>query len=80
MNQQEKDLLMSSNFWGLIVTFASMYLTMKGITLPFDHAALVNNLATVAGLVLNVIGRTKAKKAVTKVAGIPLPGVLKAKQ
>lgn len=78
MKSETKDLLASKSFWGLIVLVASLVAKRYGITL--DETGLITDLTIVAGLILNVYGRTTANAAIATVAGLPLPSFLVAKK
>ena len=68
MTADEKDLLQSKTFWGLVITALAAVCSQLGITI--DQATWVNNAVVVAGLVLSAYGRIVATKPVTSVAGL----------
>lgn len=68
MTQDQKDLLQSKTFWGLIISGAAAILLHFGITV--DQTALVNDAVVVAGLVFSAYGRLVAKKPVTSAFGL----------
>lgn len=68
MTTDEKDLLESRSFWGLIVSVGAAIALHFGITI--DQTAAVNEALVIAGLLVSAYGRIKAQKPVTSVFGL----------
>jgi len=75
MGQAEKDLLLSSNFWGLLAMVAGMYCQSKGI--HFDSTEFINMGVMFSGALMNIYGRTSATQPIGSVLGVKLPPFMK---
>lgn len=68
MTSEQKDLLASKTFWGLVISGVAALCAQLGVTI--DQATWVNDAVVIAGLVMSAYGRIVAQKPVTSVAGL----------
>lgn len=68
MTSDQKDLLQSKTFWGLVISGVAALCAQFGITV--DQATWVNDAVVLAGLIMSAYGRIVAQKPVTSVAGL----------
>lgn len=67
-----KDATLSLTILGMVVAVAAQVLQVHGITI--DQAGWTNDLVTAVGALISIIGRVKAMRPITSVAGLPVKG------